>query len=514
MRRILFSLSLSLSSFIYIIVVFIILLQGALVFLMQAGFAMVCAGAVQDKNVMNTTLKNFLDGCGAALGFFCFGYAFAFGGCKFGGPTTFIGNVNFFLSGVEENFFLSPVVNPLAFWFFQYAFAATAATIVAGTLAERCQMGAYLMYSFLLTGLIYPVVVHAVWSPNGFLSPTNADRLLFGSGAIDFSGCGVIHMTGGITALVAAKILGPRTGRFFDQRGMALTKPTVMKQHSVALQGLGTLLLWFGWYGFNSGSALYTTVAPRSAFAARAVVTTSLGPASGAISALLINFYITDRETGEGIFDLSVALNGALSGLVSITAGCTVIEPWAAIIAGVVGGLLLVIVSRLLVRLRIDDAVDAIPVHLPNGIWGLIVVGLLANPTYVEQIYHSSHAGWFYSWSQGSADGRLLAANLTLALFVIGWVTCTMTPFFLLLHYLGWFRSDPLEEIIGLDVSYHGASTLHLENDEEYKEFLKFKEARRRSHGLLPKFQRNGNIGIDDFSLNRSTIYDMEASQR
>ncbi len=449
-------------------------------FLMQAGFAMVCAGAVQTKNVRNTMLKNLLDGCGAALGFYCFGFAFAYGGSKFGGPTTFIGHSDFFLMNISENFFLSPTVNPMAYWFFQFAFAATAATIVAGTLAERCQMGAYLMYSFLLTGFIYPVVAHSIWSPNGVFSPTNVNRL-FGTGAIDFSGCGVIHMTGGITGLVAAKILGPRKGRFFDDRGEPLKTPMVIAQHSVALQALGTFILWFGWYGFNSGSTLMITMPYRGQTAARCVVATTLGSASGAISSLLIHLFLTERETGEGVFDLTMALNGALSGLVSITAGCAVIEPWAAIIAGLIGGLNYVVGSRLLIRWRLDDAVDAIPVHFSNGIWGLIVVGLLANPTYVYEMYESTHAGWIYSWFQGSADGRLLAANLVFALFVLGWVSFTMLPFFFALNYLGWFRSDPLEEIIGLDVSYHGAEALRsADDDDQYREFLERKALKKR----------------------------------
>jgi Amt family ammonium transporter len=235
----------------------------------------------------------------------------------------------------------------MAFWFFQFAFSATAATIVAGTLAERCQMGAYLMYSILLTGLIYPVVVHAVWSPNGIFAVTNVNKL-FGSGAIDFSGCGAIHMTGGITGLVATIILGPRRGRFHDERGDPLKSPGVIVQHSVALQALGTMILWFGWYGFNSGSTLMITIPTRSEAAARCVVSTSLGSASGAISSLLMNFFLTERQTGEGIFDLTMALNGALSGLVSITAGCAFIQPWVAIIVGLIGGINYVFGSRLL----------------------------------------------------------------------------------------------------------------------------------------------------------------------
>jgi Amt family ammonium transporter len=199
---------------------------AGLVFFMQAGFAMVCAGAVRKKNVQNTMLKNLLDACGAAVAFFTVGYAFAFGGQHPDSTQkTFIGTTNFFLMGVDD----------LAFWLFQYAFSAAAATIVAGTLAERCQMAAYLCYSVLLTGFVYPIVVHAVWNPNGFLSANSVDPL-WGTGMVDFAGSGVVHVTGGTTALFATMILGPRRGRFHDETGRKLDKPRDFPGHSIALQ--------------------------------------------------------------------------------------------------------------------------------------------------------------------------------------------------------------------------------------------------------------------------------------
>lgn len=195
----------------------------ALVFFMQAGFAMLCAGAVRKKNVQNTMLKNLLDACGAALAFFCVGYAFAFGGDA--NSKTFIGTSNFCLMDVDD----------LAFWLFQYAFSAASATIVAGTLAERCQMLAYLCYSVILGGFVYPVVAHSVWSAQGFLSFSAPDPL-WGVGMVDFAGSGVVHLTGGTTALFATMILGPRRGRFHDDTGRKLSKPKEFPGHSVALQ--------------------------------------------------------------------------------------------------------------------------------------------------------------------------------------------------------------------------------------------------------------------------------------
>ena len=193
---------------------------------MQSGFAMLCAGAVRKKNVGNTMLKNLLDACGASLAFFTVGYAFAFGGDDPNADRkTFIGTSNFFLMNVDDH----------AFWLFQYAFSAASATIVAGTLAERCQMTAYLWYSVLLGGFVYPVVAHSVWSPHGFLSNGASDPL-WGSGVLDFAGSGVVHFTGGATALFATMILGPRRGRFHDETGRALKKPNEFPGHSVALQ--------------------------------------------------------------------------------------------------------------------------------------------------------------------------------------------------------------------------------------------------------------------------------------
>eukprot|EP00538_Stauroneis_constricta_P002897 CAMPEP_0119560260 /NCGR_PEP_ID=MMETSP1352-20130426/14432_1 /TAXON_ID=265584 /ORGANISM="Stauroneis constricta, Strain CCMP1120" /LENGTH=276 /DNA_ID=CAMNT_0007608203 /DNA_START=60 /DNA_END=886 /DNA_ORIENTATION=+ len=220
-----------------------LVISAALVFFMQAGFAMVCAGSVRRKNLQNTMLKNLLDACGASVAFWSVGYAFAFGTTS-GGLRVLFGTTNFFLMNIDDNF---------AFWVFQYAFSAAAATIVAGTLSERCQMNAYFYYSVFLSGWVYPVVVHVVWSEDGFLS-TASSKPLLGIGVVDVAGSGVVHLTGGFSALIAAWVLGPRRGRFHDEvTGELLEKPRKIVGHSVSLQMVGTLILWFCWYGFNSG---------------------------------------------------------------------------------------------------------------------------------------------------------------------------------------------------------------------------------------------------------------------
>lgn len=370
---------------------------------MQTGFAMISAGCVRINNVQNTLLKNLLDACGASLGFYTVGYAFAFGGTFGATSTTFIGKENFFLMNVQND----------SFWLFQFAFCATSATIVAGTLAERCQMTAYLAYSVMLAAFVYPVVVHSIWSQAGFLSAHNANPL-WGSGMVDFAGSSVVHLTGGMTALIATMVLGPRTGRFHDLRGRVLDVPGEMPGHSLSMQCLGvsswfvflyskvleifwcshmnlsflchvfnltrfvtsilikhyiylfaeTFILWFGWYGFNSGSIISLTLDDNYLVVSHTAINTTLSAAAGCVMTLFLSTIVAERFTGEVTFNLQYAMNGCLSGLVAITAGCSVVESWASIVIGLVAGALYLGFSKLLVKRRVDDAVDAIPVHV------------------------------------------------------------------------------------------------------------------------------------------------------
>jgi len=268
-------------------------------------------------------------------------------------------------------------------------------------------------------------------------------------------------VTGGVTALFATLILGPRRGRFHDETGRRLDKPREFPGHNISLQMLGTFILWFGWYGFNSGSALLGTNPEASNVAALAGVNTTLAAGTAGMSALFMNLWWLERYTGEPFFDLKYAMNGSLCGLVAVTGGCGVIEPWAAVMIGLIAGILYILGSKGLVRLRLDDAVDAIPVHMINGIWGLIAVGLFASPARLMDAYlKADHVGLFYSWYEGNSDGTLFGIQLIGILFIMGWVLTIMFPFFIWLDWKGWFRSDPLEEIVGLDTSYHGGLAL------------------------------------------------------
>eukprot|EP00554_Chaetoceros_debilis_P006031 CAMPEP_0194072486 /NCGR_PEP_ID=MMETSP0149-20130528/222_1 /TAXON_ID=122233 /ORGANISM="Chaetoceros debilis, Strain MM31A-1" /LENGTH=481 /DNA_ID=CAMNT_0038752377 /DNA_START=85 /DNA_END=1530 /DNA_ORIENTATION=- len=442
--------------------VFYSLFCGAAIFMMQCGFAMLCAGSVRQKNVKNIMLKNLLDACGGALGYYAVGFGVAYEG------GTFLGT-----SG--GRFFLIDYDNYIDF-FFQFTFAATAATIVAGTVAERCKMVAYLCYSLMLTGFVYPVVVHAIWNSAGFLSAFNESPFR-GVGMIDFAGSGVVHMTGGATALIAAIVLGPRIGRFYDEDGNPLDKPGEFAPHSVSLQVLGTFILWFGWYGFNPGSTLLISVPGYGDVAALAAVTTTLAAAAGAVSSMFFDTLLGFLSEGEAEYDLTMAMNGCLGGLVGITAGCSTVEPWAAIIIGLIAGVVYVLASKLLVKLKIDDAVDAIPVHFFNGMWGCIATGLFASRRFVTMTYGETYSpGLFYG------DGNLLLCEICGILFIIAWVAVIMGPFFIALNALGMFRVDPIEEKVGLDISHHKGAAYDLTGPAE-GDVAELAEKRATAHG-------------------------------
>lgn len=265
---------------------------------------------------------------------------------------------------------------------------------------------------------------------------------------------------------------------------------------------LGTIVLWFGWYGFNCGSALLGSNPLSAEIAALAAVNTTLSGGTAGISALFFNLWMLERYTGEPYFDINKAMNGALCGLVAITGGCGVFEPWAAVVTGFFAGILYVLGSKLLLILRLDDAVDAIPVHMFNGLWGLLCVGLFASTERLQAVYgRSKHPGLFYSFAAGKPDGTLLGCQIIGMLFVMGWVVVIMLPFFIWLDWRGWFRSDPLEEIVGLDTSYHGGLALlggeeHV--DPEYITAYKEKKKESLRRRSVRRTQNSDTVSPDD----------------
>jgi len=365
------------------------------------------------------------------------GYALAYGEANGGNP--FIGNTYFFLTNFSDQTYEG--------FLFQFAFAATAATIVSGAVAERTKMAAYMCYSFGLTAFVYPVVVHWVWSSAGWLSAFNAAPLL-GTGMIDFAGCGVVHMVGGLSALIGAAVVGPRLGRY-DLDGNVIDIPG----HSSTLAALGTLILWVGWYGFNPGSTLSISNG-LGAVAGKAAVTTTLSAAAGAVACLAIFKGLTHA------FDLGQTLNGALAGLVSITAGCSVMDPWAAVVTGIIGAFVYTGWSEFVKKvLKVDDVVDASAVHFACGAWGLIAAAFFCTKENYEAAYGVASPTYYGAFYAPVGQGHQMFANAIIGILVItAWIGGLMTPFFFALKASGLLRTPPEEEELGMDVSKHGGS--------------------------------------------------------
>ncbi len=390
-----------------------VLVSAFLVFLMQAGFGMLEAGFIRAKNASNILTKNFLDYCLASLGFFIFGYAI-----MFSEGNSLFGTSGFLMVGAE-----SPVDVPLwAFWLFQAAFCSAAATIVAGGMAERMKFNAYLAYSFIISSFVYPVVGHWTWG-GGWLSQI---------GFFDFAGSTVVHLTGGATALVGAWLLGPRLGRF-NADGTA----NFIAGHSVPLASLGVFILWFGWFGFNVGSNL--TVGSGETISLIAI-NTNLAAASGAVTTTFLAWIVHGKP------DLFFTMNGALAGLVSITAPCAAVSPSASIWIGAIGGFVVLFAVSILTKLRIDDPCGAFPVHGACGLWGTLCVGLWG-----RESFGVANNGLFYGGGFEQLGIQALG-GLSTAVFI----AVSMGAVFLAIKSLFGLRVSRIEEIRGLDENEHG----------------------------------------------------------
>jgi ammonium transporter, Amt family len=419
-----------------------ILFSGYLVFLMQAGFGMISAGLVRSKNAKAILIKNMMDACLGAIVFYSVGFAFAYGGKDNGNQ--FIGSKYFFLGdGIYSTQPNDDGVNQLQRnpmqlydFFFQWAFAAAAATIVSGALAERASFISYMVYAVMLIGFVYPVVVFWVWSGYGWLSVDFSETSYGGPAVRDFAGSGVVHATGGMAAFWGAFVLGPRMGRY-DAAG----KPVEIPGHNASLQVLGTFLLWVGWYGFNPGSAL--RIVGFGQTVALCAVNTTLGGAAGGVFAMFWVMMWSKIKTGTTVWDIGAVCNGALGGLVAVTANCNQIYPWSAIIIGGIGGVICMGSAYLNAHyLRVDDPLDAVAVHGACGYWGVFATGLF-----------SFEAGGFFGYG-----GQQLGTQCVFILAHFAWVTAIMLPFWFILKKLGIFRVSPEVEMAGADASYHGGS--------------------------------------------------------
>ena len=399
------------------------LVAGILVFTMQAGFALVETGFTRAKNAANIMMKNLMDFAAGSLAFYVLGAALMFGATKLGGA---FGWGGLGMPGLAEG---EGSWN-WTFLFFQTMFAATAATIVSGAVAERIEFKSYLIYSILVSAVVYPVSGHWMW---GGLAGEGSAGWLEGLGFHDFAGSTVVHSVGGWIALAGAIALGPRIGKYH-----ANGKPNPIPGHSLVLGTLGVFLLWIGWFGFNPGS--YTA---GVASVGRVAMTTNLAACAGTVAALATAWAIMGKP------DLTMALNGSLAGLVAITAPCDLVTANASIVIGLVAGVLVVLSVFALDKAHVDDPVGAVSVHCVNGVWGTLAVGLFAAP--VAAGYGNDAPGLLYGGGL-----RLLGVQALGALCTAAWAFGTGSAIFFALKKAHILRVPAKTELKGLDLVEHG----------------------------------------------------------
>lgn len=401
------------------------LIGAALVFWMQAGFAMVETGFTRAKNAGNIIMKNLMDFCIGTVVFSLLGYTLMMGEDTLFG---LIGMPNLDLFTNFKAFIASPADGSFtgaSTFVFNLVFCATTATIVSGAMAERTKFSAYCIYSAVISLFIYPIEAHWIWG-GGWLSQI---------GFHDYAGSCAIHMVGGIAALVGAIFLGPRIGKYVTDNSGKVVKVNAIPGHSITLGALGVFILWLGWYGFNGAAA--TTVSELASI----FLTTTIAPSVATVVTMLYTW----KKTGKP--DVSMCLNASLAGLVGITAGCDAMDAIGAAVVGVVSGILVVVVVEGLdLKLHIDDPVGAVGVHMANGIWGTIAVGLLANPDAPAGLEGLLYTGSF----------RQLGLQILGFVTVAAYAAIMMVITFAVIGKLHGLRTTADEEIIGLDITEHG----------------------------------------------------------
>ena len=396
------------------------LIGAALVFFMQAGFAMVETGFTRAKNAGNIIMKNLMDFCIGTVVFVLLGFSLMMAEDYvlgiFGVPNLeILTDFGAFLKDGNAPSFV-----------FNLVFCATAATIVSGSMAERTKFVSYCIYSAVISLFVYPIEAGWVWNSQGWLAQL---------GFHDFAGSAAIHSVGGITALIGAIMVGPRLGKYVKDKAGKVKKINAIPGHSITLGALGCFILWFGWYGFN-GAAAWDGNSLASIF-----VTTTIAPAVATCTTMLYTWFKNGKP------DVSMCLNGSLAGLVGVTAGCDAVDALGSAIIGIVSGILVVVVVEVLdLKLHIDDPVGAVGVHLANGVWGTLAVGLLANPDAPAGL-----EGLFYT---GSFE--LLAIQTLGILAILAWTVVTMTLTFFIIKKTVGLRVSKEEEIKGLDSTEHG----------------------------------------------------------
>jgi len=404
------------------------LLASLLVFFMHAGFSVLEAGCVRLKNTQNILVKNLLV---VTVGFLCWffvGYPFAFGVPA--SPNKFAGSTNFAMDGFMQN------KDGFRFWFFQGAFCATGGTIVSGAMAERTQLKGFAIFTILMTSVIYPIVVYWGWSGEGLLAYGDGVSVV-GPALSDFAGSGLVHMVGGVGALVGALAVGARAGRW--EESMAED----FDAHSVPFCVLGTFFLWFGWYGFNPGSTGSMHDKATANSAGLVAVNTTLSPCVAG----LVVFALRATLAPPKKLDVGGFCNGILAGLVAITAGCAAVQPWEAIIIGFFGGLVYQGSSMLLKKLKVDDVVDAFSVHGATGFWGLVALGFFG-------------AGGAFHGHGGGQLGTQVFAGFLITL----WVGTLSALIFVPLRLLGMLRLGEEFQAKGADAMEHSPAKAYAES--------------------------------------------------
>ncbi len=396
-----------------------VLVAAALVFFMQAGFAMVETGFTRAKNAGNIIMKNLMDFSLGTPIYWLFGF-----GIMFGGSGALFGGIDFMVKGDYSS--VTPSGIPvMAFLIFQTVFCATAATIVSGAMAERTKFSAYCLYSMAISAFVYPVSGHWIWG-GGWLADL---------GFHDFAGSTAVHMVGGVSALIGAKLLGPRIGKY-DKAG----KPKAIPGHSLTLGALGVFILWFCWFGFNGGSTVSATGDDVLSLMGSIFVTTNMAAAVASITVMCVTWIRYKKP------DVSMTLNGSLAGLVAITAGCDLVSPFGAAMIGIIAGVVVVFGIEFIDKVvKIDDPVGAIGVHGICGALGTLLTGLFA-----------VDGGLFY----GGGISFFLIQLLGVAA-VIAWVAVTMTIIFMIIKHTVGLRVSKEEEIAGLDIHEHGLSSAY-----------------------------------------------------
>jgi len=390
-----------------------------LVFFMQAGFALVEAGFTRSKNCVNIIMKNLMDFSIGSITFWLVGF-----GLMFGASNGYIGMSDFMVDGMVDGAYDNW---ELAFLIFQTVFAATAATIVSGAMAERTKFTAYLAYSIAITAIVYPIAGSWAWG-----SLYNGSGWLEDMGFIDFAGSTVVHSVGGWAALAGAIVIGARKGKYNADGSI-----TPILGHNMPLAALGVFILWLGWFGFNPGS---TTSLDGGNFA-RVAVTTNLSAVGGVVSAMIMSWVMFGKP------DVSFALNGALAGLVSITAPCYDVSPASALIIGLIGGVVCVLSVVMFDKLRIDDPVGAVSVHGVCGAWGTLSAGLFA-----QEAINGTNGLLF-----GGGAGQLITQLIGIAAYFV-WAFGVSLVIFLVIKYTIGLRVSEEEELRGLDITEHGMS--------------------------------------------------------